>query len=292
MPSQRSPVSLDQWIDGAHAFLRDAAPDLADLVSDYVGEARFGAAVIADDLATLPEGARVLEVGAGALLLSCALQSAGFEVTAVEPMGSGFSHMARLQRLVLDYARGHGHVAQLLAIPAEQLPPQAVFDYAFSINVMEHVDDVPGVLRAIWAALRPGGGYRFLCPNYAFPMEPHFGIPTCGSKALTWRVFASRILGSRVVVDPAGTWRSLNWITVAQVRRICRQQFGVAPVFERDVTHRFLMRAMNDASFQRRHGVVVLTVARLMAATGLVGLTRHLPAGVQPAMSCLLTRAA
>lgn len=284
--------SISQWIDGAHAHLRLAAPDLADMVSDYAGEARFGAAVIAGDLATLPQGARVLEVGAGALLLSCALQGAGFQVTAVEPMGSGFSHMARLQRLVLDYARGLGRVADVLEIPAEQIEPQPVFDYAFSINVMEHVDDPPGVLRAIWAALRPGAGYRFVCPNYTFPMEPHFGIPTCGSKALTWRVFESRILGSRVVVDPAGTWRSLNWITVAQVRSICRTEFGVAPVFDREVTYRFLTRAMSDRSFQRRHGIVIRTLALLMAATGIVGLTRHLPAGVQPAMSCLLTRAA
>ena len=43
---------------------------------------------------------------------------------------------------------------------------------------MEHVDDVPLVLRRVMSALRPGAAYRFVCPNYRFPFEPHFDIPT------------------------------------------------------------------------------------------------------------------
>jgi hypothetical protein len=49
----------------------------------------FGAAIVEPHLETLPAGASILEVGAGAQLLSCALQQAGVRVTALEPLGEG-----------------------------------------------------------------------------------------------------------------------------------------------------------------------------------------------------------
>lgn len=234
----------------------------------------------------------MLEVGAGALLLSCALQAAGFRVTALEPVGAGFSHMRHLRGLVLDYASPLGCTPDLLDLPAEALDRTAEFDFAFSINVMEHVGDAAQVLRRVWSALRPSAGYRFVCPNYSFPFEPHFGIPTAGTKALTWRIFRRRILASRVVVDPAGTWGSLNWITVARVRQICRREFGVQPRFDGDVTYRYVHRAIGDPTFQRRHGAAMRAMATALGATGLLGLVRLMPTGVQPAMSCLVTRPA
>ena len=291
-PDRLTPAGdpLERWLAGAEQHLRAVAPDLEALVTDYAGEARFGAAVIAADLARLAPGARVLEVGAGTLLLSSALQAAGYRVTAVEPLGRGFSHFDRLRELVRDYALSRGCAPELRHIPAETLDATAAFDFAFSINVMEHVDDVALVLQRVWHALTPGGSYRFVCPNYTFPFEPHFGIPTIGGKALTWRLFHRRILASRVVIDPAGAWASLNWITVARVRQVCRQAFGVEPAFDRDVSYRFVRRAICDPSFQRRHGRVMRGLARGLGASGLIGLTRLVPAGLQPAMSCLVTR--
>lgn len=282
--------SVETWLDDAQQHLTSVAPDLGTLVTDDVGEARFGAEVIASELATLSPGAPVLEVGAGTMLLSCALQAAGFAVTAVEPVGAGFSHMSTLRGLVLDYARSRGEVPALEFVAAEHLEFLARFDFAFSINVMEHVDDVEQVLQRVWRALRPGGIHRFVCPNYTFPFEPHFGIPTCGSKTLTWRVFRTRILASRVVVDPSGTWASLNWITVACVRHACQRNFGVAPRFDRDVFHRVVRRAFDDPSFQRRHGVALRALATALGATGLIALARLVPVALQPAMSCRIGR--
>ena len=305
--------SVDSWLDGAARHLAVVAPDLSPLVADYVGEARFGASEIAGDLAALPPGAHVLEVGAGALLLSCALQAAGFRVTALEPVGAGFSHMAHLRGLVLEYASPLGCAPELLELPAEALDRTAEFDFAFSINVMEHVGDVAPVLRRVWLALRPSAGYRFVCPNYRFPFEPHFGIPTAGGKALTWRIFRRRILASRVVVDPAGTWASLNWITVALVRQICQQEFGVQPRFDRAVSFRFVQIRKRERSggifsimwlvrWATRAGristlwiaprVVMRRLAAALDATGLIALAKLVPAIAQPAMSCRLARPA
>lgn len=290
-PSAPNLPALDAWIDRARRHLLAAAPDLADLIDDYAGEARFGASVIAGDLSRAGAGAHVLEVGAGAGLLSAALQAAGYRVTALEPLGAGFTHMARLRALVDDYTSAEGLAIERLDIAAEALTSGGqAFDLAFSINVMEHVDDVGAVLRGVWAALGPGASYHFLCPNYRFPYEPHFGIPTLGTKALTWRVFERRILASPVVVDPPGTWASLNWISVNHVRRLCRREFGVTPQFDRGVTYRFVQRAVADPSFQRRHGVALRTLARAVDALGLARLAFLVPPGVQPAMSCRLTR--
>lgn len=282
--------SIASWLDEAQVHLRNAAPDLDGLVTDYVGEARFGAEIIEGDLTALAPDAQVLEVGAGTLLLSCALQAAGYRVTAIEPLGVGFSHMERLRGLVMAYATDRGCVPILRHMTAEALDEREAFDFAFSVNVMEHVDDVGRVLQRVWHALRPGGAYRFVCPNYSFPFEPHFGLPTIGSKALTWRLFRQRILASRVVVDPAGTWTSLNWITVSRVRRICLREFGAVPRFDRDVSYRFVRRAISDPSFQRRHGVAMRALATVLGVTGLIGVTRLVPAAAQPAMSCRLAR--
>lgn len=290
VPALPTMSAIEAWIDRAGRRLTAEAPDLARLVDDYAGEARFGAAAIAGDLSRAGAGARVLEVGAGAGLLSAALHAAGFRVTALEPLGAGFAHMARLRALVDDYARARGVDLERLDIGAEALATGPVFDLAFSINVMEHVDDVGAVLRGVWASLAPGASYRFVCPNYRFPYEPHFGIPTLGTKALTWRVFRRRILGSSAVVNPAGTWASLNWISVAQVRRLCRRELGVTPDFDREVTYRFVQRALDNPSFQRRRGAAVRRLAQAVDAVRLTRLARLVPPGAQPAMSCRLTR--
>ena len=64
------------------------------------------------------------------------------------------------------------------------------------MNVMEHVEDPALAVDRLTAMLVPGASYRFLCPNYLFPYEPHFNMPTFGSKALTERLMRRRIEGT------------------------------------------------------------------------------------------------
>ena len=66
-----------------------------------------------------------------------------FAVTALEPIGKGFSHFVRMQELVLERARALGCMPRILNQSAEQLAEPDGFDFAFSVNVMEHVQDVP-----------------------------------------------------------------------------------------------------------------------------------------------------
>jgi hypothetical protein len=53
-----------------------------------------------------------------------------------------------------------------------------------------------------------------------------------------------------------------------------------------------LRRALDDPSFQRRHGAVVRGVAGAIAALGLDRAALLLPPSLQPAMSCCIERPA
>lgn len=195
------------------------APHLLPLYSTFAQEARFGRRWLAPNLDGLAPGASILEVGAGLMLLSSQLIREGFTVTALEPIGTGFSAFAELQAIVLAYSRGRGIAPRILACNVEDLEEARRYDFAFSINVMEHVDNVPGAVRRILDGLRPGATYRFVCPNYSFPYEPHFDMLTLFSKRLTGRLRRRDILNNQIMADPEGMWQSLNWITVGEIKK-------------------------------------------------------------------------
>ena len=281
---------MEPMLDEVRLRVRETMPSMEPVFEDYAGEARFAFSLLEAEIASLPKDSRIIEIGAGMLLLSCFLQRSGYRVTAIEPTGEGFSHFDALRHTVLNYANEGGFTPDLRMIPAEQLDYSAEFDFAFSINVMEHVSNVSLVLHRVLAALKPRCGYRFLCPNYLFPYEPHFNIPTLFSKSLTERVFGRWIFTSSKVLDPTGTWASLNWISVVSVRRICVNECGVFPDFDRLVFYRFVMRALNDQAFQRRRGFLINSILTLLENMGATNLLKRLPVIVQPVMYCLIVR--
>ena len=283
-------VPSEQVLCDLRELVRQNAGDILPIFDVYAGEVRFGRELIADDLAKLPREARILEVGAGSLMLSCVLVSEGYKVTALEPVGTGFSHFTRLQVVVSEYATQRGILPELLHTSGEELDAENCFDYAFSVNVMEHVDDVARVLERVHAALTHGGTYRFMCPNYAFPYEPHFNLPTLLSRTLTEKVLWRWIVGSKKLPDPVGTWNSLNWITVRSVRRICRQRLRIEPVFDSTIFRTLLARALSDELFQSRRGPLLRGIIAILQRAGLLGLTTLIPVTWLPVMDCRVTR--
>jgi SAM-dependent methyltransferase len=179
----------------------------------------------------------------------------------------------------------------VLRIPGEALALSEEFDFAFSLNVMEHVADVGQVLRSVHRALKPGGIHRFVCPNYAFPYEPHFNMPTLFSRALTQRLLWSWITGTKNIPDPVGIWNSLNWITVRQVRRLSRRDLAVEPVFGADIFDLFVHRAKLDPEFQARRGPLLTGVLGLLQRLQLLRVVRIIPVAALPVMDCTIARA-
>jgi SAM-dependent methyltransferase len=177
----------------------------------------------------------------------------------------------------------------LLRRAGEELALSDQFELAFSINVMEHVDDVAQVLRSVHRALKVGGYHRFVCPNYAFPYEPHFNIPTLFSRFLTERFLWRWIAGSKRVLDPVGVWSSLNWISVRQVRQLCRVS-SMAPSFSADIFESYLDRAQFDREFQVRHGVLLVELVNLLRRSRLLRLAHLIPTALLPVMDCRIVR--
>lgn len=246
---------LEDFLRGVLAAVQAANPALVPLYEVFAQEVRVARRWLSPSLERIPKQGRILEVGAGLLLLSCLLQKEGFRVAALEPIGPGFSMFSELQAVVLEYAKGNGFAPEIMAIGVEDLQETEKFAFAFSINVMEHVPSVSVALERVANALVPGGEYRFTCPNYWFPYEPHFNIPTLVTKGVTEMVLGRVIFSSKRVTDPHGTWDSLNWISIFQVKRIVRRLTGMTVVFNREALGQVLERVETDPSFaQRRSG--------------------------------------
>ena len=277
---------MDAWLNLLRINIEKFSPDLLSLFDVYANESKFGRILIDEDLKNLPPGASILEVGAGSLILSCQLLREGFMVTALEPFGDGFNHFRQLQNIVIGIATQLGCLPQLIDKPAEDLSKQNCYDMAFSINVMEHVNDVDRVINNVVLALKDGASYRFICPNYLFPYEPHFNIPTLFTKSLTEKVFYKAINNNLTLNDPLGTWKSLNWITVTSVKRICTSIQNVNHKMRVDLSIVMIGRVVDDPIFSARRSKWLVNVLSLVVFFKLHYLTKLIPPAFQPVIDC------
>lgn len=282
-------MTVEEFLARVRRQVESQAPHLQPLLNVMSGEARFARAWLDEDLRKLPRGAHVLEVGGGAFLLACSLAAEGFSVTAIEPLGSGFGAFEELGVLVLALAAADAR-PEIARCKAEEFTSARRYTFAFSVNVMEHVDAPETAVARVSAVLAPGGQYRFLCPNYLFPYEPHFNIPTFGSKQLTARLMRSRIESARGIEDPAGLWRSLNWINVPQVRRIAATDRSLSLTFDRRTLVTMVERAVDDEAFAKRRSAWMVTAIRAVRGTGLLRFASRLPASWHPVMDARLTK--
>ena len=118
---------------------------------------------------------------------------------------------------------------------------------------MEHVDDVNLVLENVIASLRIGGKYHFVCPNYAFPFEPHFNSVTLLNKKLTDRFIKPRILKHSTNPEAEGLWNSLNWVTVTKIKKWSENRDDVDVTFSSRALSMYVSRSISDVTFQNRH---------------------------------------
>lgn len=283
-------TSIEYWLEEARAHVIAKAPDLTALFNVYSEEAKFGRRYINPDLMNLPREAEILEVGAGSLLLSCQLVREGFKVTALEPTGEGFSHFERLRAAILEKAAEIGCAPIILDLFAENLREKNSFDYAFSVNVMEHVNDVRTVVANVNSSLRVGSNYRFICPNYSFPYEPHFNIPTLFSKKLTEKIFGDRIFKRSKLSDPVGTWKSLNWITASKIKKIARDMPEAALTFNKQIFVYTLERIAFDKEFASRRSKWVRLFIFGLLKLRLHRIAAIIPVSLQPIIDCNVTR--
>lgn len=268
---------------GAMELLEEVAPDradLADLLQTYLNEVPVALSLL-EPILERSTPLRLLEVGSGVGAVTACLRSVGYSVVALEPGGPGFEDLLLLEELVRtvsDRLIGGDHdFAPTLRIGVDDLNPviHGPFDVAFSVNVLEHVPDPLAALGRINAVLEPKGIQRHVCPNYAFPYEPHFFVPLLPF----WPSQTARLLPSSVT--ETGLWSSINFVTARQVRRWARGA-EVRVAFDRGVLAEAFERFLADAVFAERHSGLSRIVHMVRRARLIPILRTVPPAAVSP----------
>lgn len=254
----------------------------------YTNEAHWGWSLIESDVRKLAKESKILELGSGPNILAAQVTSTGMQVTAVEPSGQGFSVMSLLGKRVHEYATKREVVFETQNLTGEKLSEIEKYDYIYSVNVMEHVSDVYKVLDNAVTALKPNATYRFVCPNYGFPFEPHFNVPTFLNKRLTNALMRRYALNRSTLPDAIELWNSLNWITVSKLRRWAKANPGVAVAFSNYALNSYILRGASDEVFQKRHPR--LTKLSVAAEPILLGAAKLLPKRISPFIDIRITK--
>lgn len=265
--------------------LRSRHADEMKYVVTLLEEAQFGHHVASGGLASmrgLGRPTRVLEIGAGAFILSSWLAAEGHDVTAMEPLGVGFGALKRIQDSVLEFAREKGVVFNISTDFMEKHAPAEPYDFAFAINVFEHIDKIDDAFSSVAHLVKPGGVVRAACPNYHVPYESHYGLPIVVNGPLTRKLFDKYINAFDRENDCKGLWDSLNFITSTQAAR-CAQRAGLRITFDKGVIEYMLARFDRPSAFTRRHSAIG-GFARTVNALKLSRALKLLPMQVQPYM--------
>ncbi len=254
-------------------------------LNSYLNEAQVGLDLIKPHLTG---GQRILEVGAGVGVLTAYLKSLGYEVFGIEPGEEGGFGFMPAMSVAISEALPLRIRPELLPLRAEQLEPgvHGRFDLIFSVNVMEHVMALDDAMVALAHVLSPHGKMTHLCPNYAFPYEPHLGIPLVpfAPQITKWFFPATFAREQRV-------WDTVNFITARRVRRLATRN-SLSCTFSGGVMERFFIRARTDSRFRERQAGLI---ARIATNGGLAwtvaGVLRRIPAALATPMIFTLCHA-
>jgi 2-polyprenyl-3-methyl-5-hydroxy-6-metoxy-1,4-benzoquinol methylase len=267
----------------AEGLILSERPELIDLFFTYQNEAIAARKFLDSNLNKLNSGAQILEVGGGILALAVQLASEGFTVTTVEPVGEGFTGISFIMDVFIEIAKDENLVFNVIQSPIEDCEFDHKFDFIFSINVMEHLKNPYPVILQMVSTLENGGKYRFFCPNYDFPYEPHFGKWLFLRKNKAFYLQGGRANSNSIPLDEAlGLHRSLNYITLNKISKYSHlKQIKIIP--KRKAFFSLLERAVHDKGLSARHGVLT-SIVKLIYLFKFHHIAKLVPARYQPVM--------
>ena len=264
-------------------LIRTERPDLLNLFFTYQNEARASRELLENSLSGLGVDAEILEVGGGILALAIQLASEGFKVTTVEPIGGGFAGISYIMELYSELAKNENISFDLLQSPIEVCEFDGKFDFIFAINVMEHLADPYLVLNQMIKILKDTGRYRFVCPNYNFPYEPHFAKWLWRRRGKSFILEPSRANSLRLSLnEQRSLFNSLNFITLQKVV-VFAELNQIQLQVNKHAFSNLLSRALKDSVLMGRHARLVFFL-KLIAVIKLNKLAIFLPALYQPVM--------
>jgi 2-polyprenyl-3-methyl-5-hydroxy-6-metoxy-1,4-benzoquinol methylase len=267
----------------AEGLILSERPELISLFFTYQDEAIAARKFLDISLNELNSGARILEVGGGILALAVQLASEGFKVTTVEPVGEGFTGISFIMDVFMEIAKDENLVFNVIQSPIEDCEFDHKFDFIFSINVMEHLKNPYPVLLQMVSTLENGGRYRFFCPNYDFPYEPHFGKWLFLRKNKAFYLQGGRAKSNSIPLEETlGLYRSLNYITLNKISKYSHlKQIKIIP--KRKAFYSLLERAVYDKGLSARHGVLT-SIVKLIYLFKFHHIAKIVPARYQPVM--------
>jgi SAM-dependent methyltransferase len=265
----------------AESLIALERPELINLFLTYQNEAMAARKFLESSLIELDSEAEILEIGGGILALAVQLASEGFRVTTVEPIGEGFTGISFIMSVFSEISQSENLSFNLYESPIEDCEFDSKYDFIFSINVMEHLKNPYAVLSQMNNALKLGGKYRFFCPNYDFPYEPHFGKWIFSRKNYAFHLKRKFATEARMdLMDSNGLYLSINFITQRKINSYLRKH-NLHFQSNRNAFYEVLVRSLADSGLQERHRSLHKTVL-LIKRIGLLGLARLFPGNFQP----------
>ena len=267
----------------AEGLITSERPELLDLFFTYQNEAVAARRFLENSLIELDTGAEILEIGGGILALAIQLTCEGFKVTTVEPVGEGFSDISFIMKVFSEIASREDLNFKLIEAPIEDCTFDDKFDFIFSINVMEHLRDPYSVLLQMVGTLKLGGNYRFLCPNYDFPYEPHFAKWLFLRKNKAFYLHKSKANSDKISIEASsGLLSSLNFLTLRKLKNSVRDR-EVKLESNSNALYEILTRSIHDLELKKRHQGLTL-VAKITYSLKLHNLAKLIPSNFQPIM--------
>jgi SAM-dependent methyltransferase len=267
----------------AEGLIASERPELIDLFLTYQNEAVAARRFLENSLIELDTGAHILEVGGGILALTIQLAYEGFKVTTVEPVGEGFSGISFIMKIYSEIASRENLIFKLIEAPIEDCAFDDKFDFIFSINVMEHLKDPYSVLLQMVETLKLGGNYRFFCPNYDFPYEPHFAKWLFLRKNNAFYLQKSRANSDRISIEESSRLlSSLNFLTLRHLKNSVRGS-KIKLESNSNALYEILIRSSYDSELKKRHrGVTV--ISKITYSLKLHNFAKLVPSNFQPIM--------
>lgn len=272
----------------AKGFIISEKPEMIDLFLTYQNEAMAARKLLDETLNELSSGSEILEIGGGILALAIQLASEGFKVTTVEPVGDGFGGIPFIMSIFIKIAKMENLNFNFIETPIEDCKFKDKFDFIFSFNVMEHLQDPYAVLIQLNKTLKVDGKHRFICPNYDFPYEPHFGkwLVSRSNKA-----FFLPIHRADSPIIPKGEalalYKSINFLTLKKMKRNLKGK-GFSISVNRNSLYKAIVRSLQDSELRRRHKGLAY-FAKLLFLLRLHYLAKLFPVNYQPIMDVEVT---
>ena len=254
----------------------------------YINEAQFFFQVIREDVEGPPLD--IFEIGSGIGLLSRLLGENGHSVVGTDPISSGFNVVTKLQRVIEKSFITPQKGPEFHALSAQQInvkmKREQKFDYIFCANVVEHVSELKFFFDAVLPRLKDGGTFRFICPNYLFPYEPHFGFISTPSKRLTRLMQGNKIRHSHIE-NPEDFYNDLSFPNIFKLNKILGQ-YEIYAKYRNTATLEYLDRAVKDEYFILRKKKIA-SVVRIIIKP-IKKIIRILPKSSLPIIDCKIVK--